>query len=176
MFFTKDDFKRIEDYLKLNSRRDSDFDVVESVTDDDTTVIVQGAENKSIKIGDLIASGMLDKSITMSKLADDIINRFILNEESAGELQDQIDALSAYDKTLLAILTRFQLRLDEIMNKAPDGMPHVVLSKSEYDALQHKDKYTIYLIVDKTWTFGNNFPIILSGDWKFGNQFPIRLK
>lgn len=31
---------------------------------------------------------MLDKSITMSKLADDIINRFILNEESTGGLQD----------------------------------------------------------------------------------------
>jgi len=40
MFFTKDDFKRIEDYLKLNSKRDSDFDVVKSVTEDDTTVIV----------------------------------------------------------------------------------------------------------------------------------------
>jgi len=58
-------------------------------------------------------------------------------------------------------------------------MPHVVLSKSEYNALQHKDKHTIYLIVEDAWTFGNTFPIILSGGsggWKFGNQFPIILK
>jgi len=31
---------------------------------------------------------MLDKSITMSKLADDIINRFTRNEESTEGLQD----------------------------------------------------------------------------------------
>ena len=168
MFFTKDDFNRIEEYLKLNSKRDSDFTLVKSVTSNDTTVIVQEAENKSIKIGDLIASGMLDKSITMSKLADDIVNRFIQNEENTGGLRDQVRAL-------LTTLTKLQEKLDEI-NKVSNELPHIVLSKPEYDSLQHKDKETIYLIVDKEWTFGGRFPIILVGDWKFGNQFPIRLK
>ena len=28
MFFTKEDFKKIEEYLKLNAKRDTDFDLL----------------------------------------------------------------------------------------------------------------------------------------------------
>lgn len=61
------------------------------------------------------------------------------------------------------------------------GCPkHVFLTQEEYDALEVKEKGTLYFIVenkgDEGWTFGDNFPIILSGDWGFGDSFPIVLE
>ena len=42
-------------------------------------------------------------------------------------------------------------------------MPHVVLTESEYEALQTYDANTVYLITeDSEWGFGDEFPIILT--------------
>lgn len=154
MFFTREDFKKIEEYLKLNSKRDTDFARVRAVTKNDTTVIVQGTENKSIKVSDLVSTGMQDKSVTIDKLSDDVVGRFTQNEETSEELRNQ---------------------LIEIAKNLSKNLVHVVLSQSQYEGLEHKDKSTIYLIVDKEWTFGNRFPIVLSGEWNFEEQFPIIL-
>ena len=58
MFFTKDDYLKIENWLKSRAVKDSDFKVINSIygtSDDNYLVILQGNENKRIKIDDFLS-------------------------------------------------------------------------------------------------------------------------
>lgn len=50
MFFTQEDYKKIEQWLKNSSIKDSDFKETEDIKDTDTIVIVQDGSNKKIKL------------------------------------------------------------------------------------------------------------------------------
>lgn len=158
MFFTKEDFRKIEEYLKLNGKKDTDFKKVTSANQDDIVVIVQNAINKSIEVGDLITSGTKNNSITLDKLANDIIQKL----ERINALQEQLLILE---------------------NKIKGDIPHVILSPERYESLIEKDKNTLYLIVEgwedeptsNVWVFGDKFPVVLTEIWHFGDTFPITL-
>lgn len=72
-------------------------------------------------------------------------------------------------------------RLIELINNSQggnyDGIKHVILRQREYDALTSYDSNTLYFVTkDDYWTFGDRFPVILSGAiWVFGDKFPINL-
>lgn len=58
MFFTQQDYKKIEEYLRQNSRKDTDFDTIPDVKPDDLVAIVQydslgNSKNVIIKVEDL---------------------------------------------------------------------------------------------------------------------------
>ena len=53
MYFTQEDYKKIEEYLKQNSKRDTDFPSVTEVTNDDYVPIIQDNENKKISVNAL---------------------------------------------------------------------------------------------------------------------------
>lgn len=60
-----------------------------------------------------------------------------------------------------------QTQLNEALANYQPSVNHVILTQSEYDALQTKDNNTIYIIVagnssSESWTFGDNFPIVFS--------------
>lgn len=66
--------------------------------------------------------------------------------------------------------------------QSSEDYKHVVMTESQYDALDTYERDTIYLLVDKIdqddteWHFDGQFPIILDGDeWRFDGQFPIVL-
>mgnify|MGYP002515443002 CR=1 FL=1 len=62
MFFTKEDFQRIENYLKNKSIRDTEFPTTYHVNDIDTIVITQDNYNKKLSIGNFVNSlGLFDK-------------------------------------------------------------------------------------------------------------------
>ena len=160
MFFTQDDFRKIEEYLKLNSRKDSDFDEVFQIKPQDKVAIVQEATNKSINIGTLIKTGMLPKSIDQSKLDDDVINRFIDTESNVTHLQEQLGQLSSTDQSIAEIIEALMQQIN-----STSEYQHVVITKERYDALPIKEKHTLYLIVDSVdgnWVLGDSLPIILS--------------
>ena len=57
MFFTQEDYRKIEEYLKLNSKKDTDFEdlAAENITADDYIVIVHNGQNKKVRVLDLLA-------------------------------------------------------------------------------------------------------------------------
>ena len=139
MFFTKDDFKKIEEYLKLNSKKDTDFALVDQLKDEDILTIVQGGINKTIHIKDILGRGIPKKSITKDKLAEDVL--FILND-----LQNQIDSLDANgialsqkfgnnphigisQKTLTTAINKIWDKLSEITGELYNGITMVVTPK-----------------------------------------------
>lgn len=50
---------------------------------------------------------------------------------------------------------------EEPTDDNPYSIKHVIITKSEYDALEVKEQNVLYIIVNDSWTFGNKFPIIL---------------
>lgn len=55
MFFTRDDYKKIENWLKERSVKDSQFEEVIDTYPNDDIMILQNGENKRVKIGTFIA-------------------------------------------------------------------------------------------------------------------------
>ena len=56
MFLTQEDYRKIESWLKLNSKKDTDFDFVDSIDGNETITIVQGNKNKRMFISEFISS------------------------------------------------------------------------------------------------------------------------
>lgn len=54
MFLTQEDYRKIESWLKLNSKKDTDFDFADSIDGSETIAIVQGNKNKRIFLRDFI--------------------------------------------------------------------------------------------------------------------------
>ena len=54
MFLTQEDYRKIESWLKLNSKKDTDFDFADSIDGTETVTIVQGNKNKRIFLRDFI--------------------------------------------------------------------------------------------------------------------------
>lgn len=53
MFFTQEDYRKIEEYLRQNSKKDTDFPTAKTITDDDYVPIIQDAINKKMSVEDL---------------------------------------------------------------------------------------------------------------------------
>ena len=58
MFFTQEDFRKIEEYLKQNSKKDTDFESLDAkdITPEDSLAIVHNQQNKQVNIFDLLSS------------------------------------------------------------------------------------------------------------------------
>ncbi len=54
MFLTQEDYRKIESWLKLNSKKDTDFDFADSIDGSETIAIVQDNQNKRIFLKDFI--------------------------------------------------------------------------------------------------------------------------
>lgn len=53
MFFTQEDYRNIEEYLRQNSKKDTDFPTTQQIKEDDYIPIIQDAVNKKMTIEDL---------------------------------------------------------------------------------------------------------------------------
>ncbi len=54
MFFTQDDFRQIEQWFQVRTKRDTDFPYTDSLNKEDTVAIVQDAVNKQIPVWQLM--------------------------------------------------------------------------------------------------------------------------
>lgn len=82
MFFTQEDFKKIEGYLKQNSQRDTDFPEIENLDLNDTVTVVHNNVNYKTPVSKISSTIVLDdssisanliqeKAVTYDKLSDD---------------------------------------------------------------------------------------------------------
>ena len=53
MFFTQEDYRKIEEYLRQNSKKDTDFPTTEEIHDEDYVPIIQDSTNKKMTVQDL---------------------------------------------------------------------------------------------------------------------------
>lgn len=90
----------------------------------------------------------------------------IINDIST--ISQQIEQLIEYktsSSNTIQQLTEYKTssnqRIQQLENK--QDIPHVVLTESEYEALQQYDEGTIYLIIENNeWSLGDDFPIVLT--------------
>lgn len=74
MFFTYEDYKKIEEWLKHRAVKDSQFEEADSLNKCDKIPIVQDGENKTIHVCDLIQE--IEKQSTTT---DDMLNELLYN-------------------------------------------------------------------------------------------------
>ena len=74
MFFTYEDYKKIEEWLKHRAVKDSQFEEADSLNTCDKIPIVQDGENKTIHVCDLIKE--IEKQSTTT---DDMLNELLYN-------------------------------------------------------------------------------------------------
>lgn len=109
---------------------------------------------------------------------EDFVNQ--KNNEQSQQLQEHIQYIQQYLNQLQRIQEQINLlqevpeQINQLKNKQ---QKHIILNQSEYDNLESYEKDTIYIILEDipNWGFGDNFPIILSGEWTFGSNLPIIL-
>ena len=83
-----------------------------------------------------------------------------ISEEQLQPIINDISNISQQIEQLIEYKTNSNQRIQQLENK--QDIPHVVLTESEYEALQQYDEGTIYLIIENNeWSFGDDFPIVL---------------
>lgn len=75
MFFTQEDYRKIEEYLKQNSKKDTDFEGLDTkdITPDDSIAIVHNQQNRSVNLFDLLSSDLTGFFTRERKLFDEKI-------------------------------------------------------------------------------------------------------
>lgn len=83
-----------------------------------------------------------------------------ISEEQLQPIINDISTISQQIEQLVEYKTSSNQRIQQLENK--QDIPHVVLTESEYEALQQYNEGTIYLIIENNeWSFGDDFPIVL---------------
>lgn len=54
MFFTQDDYKKIEDYLRTRTIKDTEFPIADAIKENDLITIVQDGKNKTVQFSSLV--------------------------------------------------------------------------------------------------------------------------
>lgn len=89
MFFTQEDFKKIEEYLKQNGKKDTDFEALDAkdITSNDSIAVVHDMQNRQVNMFDLLSSditGFFAKERELLNLKikelDDLIETFTIEK------------------------------------------------------------------------------------------------
>ena len=93
MFFTENDYKNIQNWLKLNSIKDSEMPLAQDIRDNDILAVVQDGKNKTIAVNEFI------KQVAIMKLPDLLNNT---KDSIINNIADLIDFLKGFtdDDTL----------------------------------------------------------------------------
>lgn len=86
MFFTQEDYKKIEQWLKNSSIKDSEFTEVDNIKDTDTIVVVQDGDNKKIKLKALIDQILNLGVADFVNITDKYDHTFITLEEAISKI------------------------------------------------------------------------------------------
>ena len=141
MFFTKNDFEKIAEYLKENGMKDTDFSQKESVSaHSDILAIVSEGVNYKIYISDLLKSGIPQVTIDSLKAEVEELRTFklgvervekenmiasfyMLSDEDKAGVIARIDELSVSDiekeLSVICVRNKVSFNLEEDNNPAP---------------------------------------------------------
>lgn len=114
MFFTEQDYKRIESWIKLNSIKDSDMVPIEKLQDDDTIVLSKRLGGNTFQNGKIKASDLMSQiwehvgndviytrmvrsqAITPNKLSQEVYdlfgNRLVIEDLDSKGIEIYIDS------------------------------------------------------------------------------------
>lgn len=85
MFFTQEDYRKIEDYLKRNSIRDTEFNTIQSLNQEDFVPVLHNKENAKISVRDIY------KGIGKNNIIN--YHEYIGNYTSAVSLKDVLSSI-----------------------------------------------------------------------------------
>lgn len=86
MFFTQEDYEKIEQWLKNSSIKDSEFTEVDNIKDTDTIVVVQDGYNKKIRLKALIDQILNFGVADFVNITDKYDHTFITLEEAISKI------------------------------------------------------------------------------------------
>ena len=109
MFFTENDYKNIQNWLKLNSIKDSEMPLAQDIRDNDTLAVVQDGKNKTIAVNEFI------KQVAIMKLPDLLNNT---KDSIINNIADLIDFLRGFtdDDNLKESLDAMKNDLESLIN------------------------------------------------------------
>ena len=109
MFFTENDYKNIQNWLKLNSIKDSEMPLAQDIRDNDILAVVQDGKNKTIAVNEFI------KQVAIMKLPDLLNNT---KDSIINNIADLIDFLKGFtdDDNLKESLDAMKNDLESLIN------------------------------------------------------------
>lgn len=109
MFFTENDYKNIQNWLKLNSIKDSEMPLAQDIRDNDILAVVQDGKNKTIAVNEFI------KQVAIMKLPDLLNNT---KDSIINNIADLIDFLRGFtdDDNLKESLDAMKNDLESLIN------------------------------------------------------------
>ena len=128
MFFTQEDYRKIEEYLKQNSKKDTDFASLDAndITSEDSLSIVHNQENRKVNIYDLLSSDI------------------------TGFFEQERELLDAKIKELDAMIKTFSVEKVGLANEFGDSQTAAVSQKALTEAF-HKVWSTLEDITGETY-------------------------
>ena len=179
MFFTQEDFRKIEEYLKQNSKKDTDFKCLDvtHITPGDSVAIVHNLQNRQVNIYDLLSSditGFFAKERwlldTRIKELEGLIKTFTIDKVGVTDSFGTSQTATISQRTLTNAFTDVWNKLQEITGEPGDGIcvkvtPDVIVTEKAGTVqiiakANNKvfEKVKIYvndnLIVEKEHTYG----------------------
>ena len=135
MFFTQEDYRKIEEYLKQNSKKDTDFESLDAkdITSEDCVSIVHNLQNRKVNVFDLLSSDITgffakERELLDAKIKEfeELIKDFTIEKVGlTNEFGDsQIAAVS--QKALTDAFHKVWSTLGEITGEVYEGISMIV--------------------------------------------------
>lgn len=179
MFFTQEDYKKIEEYLKQNSKKDTDFKCLDvtQITPGDSIAVVHNLQNRQINIFDLLSSditGFFAKERwllgTKIKELENLIQTFSIEKVGVTDSFGNSQIATVSQRALTDAFDKVWEKLHEITGEPNDGIcvkitPEVFISEGAgvvkvIATATNKvfEKVKIYvndnLVIEKNYTHG----------------------
>lgn len=179
MFFTQEDYKKIEEYLKQNSKKDTDFKCLDvtHITPGDSIAVVHNLQNRQVNVFDLLSSDitgffakerwLLDTKI---KELNDLIKTFTIEKVGVVDSFGNSQTAAISQRTLTNAITEIWDKLWEITGEPGDGIcvkitPEVFVSEgagivkvtaTATNKVFEKVKILVNdtLVIEKDYTYG----------------------
>ena len=139
MYFTQDDYKKIDSWLKLNSIRDSDMPSTTTLQEEDTLVLTQKNgtkfQNSKIKSSDFLSQTwkyimLLKNIISTSMIKNQAVTPDKLSQEVYELLGNNITIDSNLKITNLAIFGNEHNIYNDVSNGYIEGLNHTIKANS----------------------------------------------
>ena len=135
MFFTQEDYRKIEEYLKQNSKKDTDFESLDAkdITPEDSLAIVHNLQNRRVNIFDLLSSditgffaeerALLDAKI---KELEELIRIFTIEKVGLTDQFGDSQIAAVSQKALTDAINKLWQKLEDMTGEILQGISMVI--------------------------------------------------
>lgn len=135
MFFTQEDYRKIEKYLKQNSKKDTDFGSLNAadITPEDSVAIVHNQQNRQVNIFELLSSDITGFFAKERELLDNrikqleaLIEAFTIEKVGLSNHFGDSQIAAVSQKTLTDAFHKIWSTLGDITGEVYEGISMVV--------------------------------------------------